>query len=115
MKSNLAELHASLSGKLPSTRIATPWLVTISFAVVNVMIISRALWIQFTDPTSYQALFYFLVIKPAITLILTIVVWAAAFPLLLLILPAPAVLRAVRRLGKWQANIAIEGLYLAVR
>lgn len=114
MKSNLAELHASLSGKRPSTRIATPWLVTISFAVAIDMIISL-LWIQFTDPTSYQALFYFLVIKPAITLILTILVWAAAFPLLLLILPAPAVLRAVRRLGKWQANIAIEGLYLAVR
>jgi hypothetical protein len=26
---------------------------------------------QFTDPTSYQALFYFLVIKPGITILLS--------------------------------------------
>ena len=34
---------------------------------------------------------------------------------MILILPAPAALRAVRRLGIWQANVAVEGLYLAVR
>jgi hypothetical protein len=32
-----------------------------------------------------------------------------------LVLPAPAVLRAVRKLGTWQAHVAIEGLYFAVR
>ncbi|KXN87700.1 hypothetical protein AN958_08269 [Leucoagaricus sp. SymC.cos] len=70
---------------------------------------------MFTDSTSYQALFYFLVIKPAITLLLTIAIWVFAVPLMLFVLPAPAVLRAVRRLGIWQANVAVEGLYLAVR
>lgn len=33
---------------------------------------------------------------------------------MLLVLPAPAVLRAVRRIGIWQANIAVEGLYVPV-
>ncbi|KAF9444488.1 phosphoribosylformylglycinamidin [Macrolepiota fuliginosa MF-IS2] len=69
---------------------------------------------MFTDSTSYQALFYFLVIKPAITLLLTIIIWVFAIPLIVLVLPAPAVLRAIRKLGIWQANIAIEGLYLAM-
>ena len=36
-------------------------------------------------------------------------------PALVLVLPAPAMLRVVRRLGVWQANIAVEGLYLGVR
>lgn len=75
----------------------------------------RNTYAMFTDSTSYQALFYFLVIKPAITLLLTIVIWALGVPLILLVLPAPAVLRVVRRLGIWQANVAVEGLYLAVR
>ncbi|KAL5507041.1 hypothetical protein ACEPAH_6497 [Sanghuangporus vaninii] len=70
----------------------------------------RNTYIMFTDQTSYQALFYFLVIKPSITLFLTlglIVLVPASF---ILIVPAPAVLRAVRRIGVWQANIALEGL-----
>ncbi|RXW12351.1 hypothetical protein EST38_g13503 [Candolleomyces aberdarensis] len=70
---------------------------------------------MFTDPTSYQALFYFIVIKPAITLSLLLVILIFAIPAIILIIPAPAALRAVRRLGKWQANIAVEGLYHAVR
>lgn len=32
-----------------------------------------------------------------------------------LVLPAPAMLRVTRRLGIWQANVAVEGLYFAVR
>jgi len=69
---------------------------------------------MFTDATSYQALFYFLVIKPSITLLLSISI-IVLFPVsFLLILPAPAFLRATRRLGIWQANVAIEGLYLEV-
>ena len=36
-------------------------------------------------------------------------------PALALVVTAPAALRAMRRLGVWQANIAVEGLYLAVR
>lgn len=71
--------------------------------------------LQFTDPTSYQALFYFLVIKPAITLLLSLGLIVFILPSIVLILPAPAALRIVRRLGIWQANVAVEGLYLAVR
>ncbi|XP_006457221.1 hypothetical protein AGABI2DRAFT_196037 [Agaricus bisporus var. bisporus H97] len=70
---------------------------------------------MFSDPTSYQALFYFLVIKPAITFLLLLSLWIFVPLLCILILPAPAVLRAARRLGVWQANVAVEGLYLAVR
>lgn len=70
---------------------------------------------MFTDPTSYQALFYFLVIKPSITIIFSLMVIIFVLPALVLVFPAPAALRAVRRLGIWQANVAIEGLYLAVR
>ncbi|KAF8645453.1 hypothetical protein AX16_007817 [Volvariella volvacea WC 439] len=70
---------------------------------------------MFTDPTSYQALFYFLVIKPGITLTLSLAILIFGVPALLLILPAPAALRAIRKLGRWQAHIAVEGLYYAVR
>jgi len=70
---------------------------------------------MFTDPTSYQALFYFLVIKPSITLIFSLLLLIFVVPALVLVFPAPAALRAVRKLGSWQANVAIEGLYLAVR
>ncbi|KAG5642783.1 hypothetical protein DXG03_002128 [Asterophora parasitica] len=68
---------------------------------------------QFTDPTSFQALFYFIVIKPAITIVFTLIIIVLVLPALVLVLPAPAALRAVHRLGIWQANVAIEGLYLA--
>lgn len=70
---------------------------------------------MFTDPTSYQALFYFIVIKPSITILLSLFLLVFVVPAMILVLPAPAALRAVRRLGAWQANVAIEGLYLAVR
>jgi hypothetical protein len=69
---------------------------------------------QFTDSTSYRALFYFLVIKASITLLLSIVLLVFVPISLGLIFPAPAMLRAVRRLGIWQANIAVEGLYIPV-
>ncbi len=67
---------------------------------------------QFTDPTSYQALFYFLVIKPGITILLSLLVIVVVPIALLLVVPAPAMLRLVRRLGIWQANVAVDGLYL---
>jgi hypothetical protein len=67
--------------------------------------------VQFTDPTSYHALFYFLVIKPSITLLLSLFLALVVPVCLALVLPAPAMLRLVRRLGIWQANIAVEGLY----
>jgi hypothetical protein len=70
---------------------------------------------MFTDSTSYQALFYFLVIKPAITLLISLGLVVVGLPLIVLILPAPAALRAIRKIGVWQANVAIEGLYFAVR
>ncbi|KAF8166360.1 hypothetical protein K438DRAFT_1984407 [Mycena galopus ATCC 62051] len=52
---------------------------------------------MFTDPTSYQALFYFLVIKPSITLLLSLGLLVVGIPAIVL------------------ANVAVEGLYLAVR
>ncbi|KAH9027480.1 hypothetical protein EDB83DRAFT_1913636 [Lactarius deliciosus] len=67
---------------------------------------------MFTDPTSYQALFYFLVIKPGITILLTLLVLIVVPISLVLVVPAPAMLRLVRRLGIWQANVAVDGLYL---
>jgi len=80
----------------------------------------RLMWIQFffcqfTDPTSYQALFYFLVVKPAITMLISLGLVVVGLPLIILILPAPAALRVIRKIGIWQANVAIDGLYLAVR
>lgn len=69
---------------------------------------------MFTDWTSYQALFYFLVIKPSITLFLTIPLLVVVPVSYVLVFPAPIVLRIVRKLGIWQANVAVEGLYLAV-
>ncbi|KAJ7121962.1 hypothetical protein C8R43DRAFT_1032683 [Mycena crocata] len=70
---------------------------------------------MFADPTSYQALFYFLVIKPSITLLLSLGLLVVGIPALVLVVPAPMALRAIRKLGQWQANIAVEGLYLVVR
>jgi len=70
---------------------------------------------MFTDATTYQSLFYFLVIKPGITLLLGISLVVLVPVSFVLVLPAPAVLRVTRRLGIWQANVAVEGLYFAVR
>lgn len=64
----------------------------------------------FTDPTSYMPLFYFLVLKPPLTILLSLFLICIVPISFVLILPAPAMLRLVRRLGVWQANVAIEGL-----
>ncbi|EIW83109.1 hypothetical protein CONPUDRAFT_136257 [Coniophora puteana RWD-64-598 SS2] len=69
---------------------------------------------MFTDSTTYSALFYFLVIKPGITLIFSLCLIVAVPLSVALVLPAPLVLRVVRKLGIWQANVAVEGLCLAV-
>jgi hypothetical protein len=82
-----------------------------AFAIRLCLLCSR---LQFADPTSYRALFYFLVIKPSITLLLTIALLVLAPVCVILVLPAPAFLRAVRRIGVWQANLALEGLYASV-
>ncbi|KAG9082770.1 hypothetical protein FRC06_004864 [Ceratobasidium sp. 370] len=65
---------------------------------------------QFMDPSSFQPIFYFLVVKASITLVVTPLVWALAPVCLVLVVPAPAMLRIVRRVGAWQANLAIEAL-----
>jgi hypothetical protein len=62
------------------------------------------------DPVSYQNLFYFLVVKPAVTLLIFIVLIVLAPVAFALIVPAPAVLRATKRIGIIQANIALESL-----
>ncbi|KIJ68072.1 hypothetical protein HYDPIDRAFT_83573 [Hydnomerulius pinastri MD-312] len=69
---------------------------------------------MFTDATTYQALFYFLVIKPGITLLISIALVVLVPVSYVLVLPAPLMLRFVRKLGIWQANVAVEGLYYAV-
>lgn len=74
----------------------------------------RDLRSQFTDATTYQALFYFLVIKPGITLCMSIVLIVLVPVSYVLVLPAPLMLRFVRGLGIWQANVAVEGLYYQV-
>lgn len=75
----------------------------------------RNAYAMFTDATTYQSLFYFLVIKPGITLLLGISLVILVPVSFVLVLPAPAMLRITRRLGIWQANVAVEGLYFAVR
>ncbi|KAF8995738.1 hypothetical protein BDZ89DRAFT_1084595 [Hymenopellis radicata] len=65
---------------------------------------------MFSDPTSYHALFYFLVIKPPITLLFSLFLVVIIVPLLVVIVTAPAALRLVRRMGVWQAAVAVEGL-----
>ena len=69
----------------------------------------------FTDATSYTPLFYFLVLKPPLTLLLSLFLVAVVPVSFVLVLPAPAMLRLVRRLGIWQANIAVEGLFYVGR
>ena len=64
----------------------------------------------FTDPTSYTPLFYFLVLKPALTVLIWLFLCCVVPLSIALVFPAPAMLRLVRRLGVWQANIAVEGL-----
>lgn len=65
---------------------------------------------QFLDPTSYQPLFYFIVIKSATTLLITPLVIAIVPVSLVLVFPAPWILRKVKRVGIWQADLAFEGL-----
>ncbi|KAJ8489455.1 hypothetical protein ONZ45_g13576 [Pleurotus djamor] len=63
-----------------------------------------------TDSTTYQALFYFIVIKPAISLTLLVLFLAATPIAFVLVFPAPYFMKLTKRIGKWQANIAVEGL-----
>lgn len=75
----------------------------------------RNTYAMFTDPTSYQALFYFLVLKPGITLLMFVFFVVVVPVSAVLVVPLPAVMRLARRVGIWQANVAVEGLYFAVR
>lgn len=62
------------------------------------------------DPVSYQNLFFFLVVKPAATLLIFIGITVLVPPAFLLVIPFPAVLRATRKIGILQANVALESL-----
>ena len=75
----------------------------------------RNTYAMFTDPTSYQALFYFLVLKPGITVLMFLFFIVLVPIATVLVVPLPAVLRLARRVGIWQANVAVEGLYYAAR
>ncbi|TCD64826.1 hypothetical protein EIP91_003574 [Steccherinum ochraceum] len=96
-------------------RAATPAEAETGVGIVYERSFYRNAYAMFTDSTSYQSLFYFLVIKPGITLLLSLTLLLIVPVGFVLILPAPAVLRLVRRLGIWQANVAVEGLWLVVR
>ncbi|KAI0297938.1 hypothetical protein BC826DRAFT_1090770 [Russula brevipes] len=85
-------------------RVLTPEEVEAGLAPRHERSFYRNSFSMFTDPTSYQALFYFLVIKPGITILLSL--------LLIVLVPSRFALSLVRRLGIWQANVAVEGLYL---
>ncbi|KAH9940366.1 uncharacterized protein BXZ73DRAFT_98808 [Epithele typhae] len=118
------KFHAPISYPLPPTplpiftrsRLPTPAQVeagTPSNELVHEPSFYRNAYAMFTDPTSYQALFYFLVLKPGVT-VLMFLFFAIVTPVAaVLIVPLPAVLRLARRMGVWQANVAIEGLYFA--
>ncbi|EKM54791.1 uncharacterized protein PHACADRAFT_147058 [Phanerochaete carnosa HHB-10118-sp] len=76
----------------------------------------RNAYALFTDSTSYMPLFYFLVLKPPLTVLLSLFLVCIVPLSFALVFPAPAMLRLVRRLGLWQANVAVEGLcYPSVR
>ncbi|KAG8911461.1 hypothetical protein FRC01_005702 [Tulasnella sp. 417] len=65
---------------------------------------------MFLDPASYQPIFYFIVLKGATTLFMTPLI-VALFPVsVVLVAPAPLALRALRRIGLWQADLAMEAL-----
>lgn len=44
------------------------------------------------------------------TLFLTPLLLAVVLPAIVLVVPLPAVLRLGKRVGRWQARIAVEGL-----
>ncbi|KAG9044992.1 hypothetical protein FS837_007218 [Tulasnella sp. UAMH 9824] len=65
---------------------------------------------MFLDPASYQPIFYFIVLKGATTLFMTPLI-VALFPVsVVLVAPAPLALRLLRRIGLWQADLAMEAL-----
>jgi hypothetical protein len=81
----------------------------------NYFFLNHAIHQQFTDPMSYQALFYFVIIKPPIAFILFLLYVILVPIAFAFVLPAPAFLRAARKMGIWQANVAVEGLYYSIR
>jgi len=70
----------------------------------------RNSYAMFMDVVSYQNLFYFLVVKPAATLLIFVSLAVLVPPAFILIVPFPAVLRATRKIGILQANVALESL-----
>lgn len=59
---------------------------------------------------SYLPIFYFLIVKSVIALVLFPLIIVLAAPAIVLVIPLPAVLRLVRVMGRWQAKIAVKGL-----
>ncbi|KAE9400320.1 hypothetical protein BT96DRAFT_1018983 [Gymnopus androsaceus JB14] len=128
----LSVLHATASLRVPSiavlianypiftrSRIPSASELESGQAVVGEEVIETSFYkntnSMFTDSTTFQALFYFLVIKPAITLLFLLFFLVICVPLLVLVIPAPMVLRVCRRIGRWQAVVAVEGLIVGVR
>ena len=118
--------HGPLSYPLPHpplpifTRMRAPTPAQLEAGVPATLLVQetsfyRNTYAMFTDPTSYQALFYFLVLKPGITVLMFLFFIVLTPIATVLVVPLPAVLRLARRVGIWQANVAVEGLYFAAR
>jgi hypothetical protein len=59
---------------------------------------------------SYQCLYYLVVTKALITLLSSLVIIVLVPVSAALIIPLPGALELVRRFGRWQAGVAVEGL-----
>lgn len=65
---------------------------------------------MFLDHYSYSSLSYFLLIKPVITLFSTIVIVVVLVLGGVSVVGLPIALRAIKRWGRWQAEVAMENL-----
>ncbi|KIR60258.1 hypothetical protein I312_104194 [Cryptococcus bacillisporus CA1280] len=71
---------------------------------------TKCSYAMFLDHYSYSSLSYFLLIKPVITLFSTIVIVVVLLLGGATVVGLPVALRAVKRWGKWQAEVAMENL-----
>lgn len=71
---------------------------------------TKCSYAMFLDHYSYSSLSYFLLIKPVITLFSTIVIVVVLVLGGASVVGLPMALRAIKRWGRWQAEVAMENL-----
>ncbi|OWT39200.1 hypothetical protein C362_02790 [Cryptococcus neoformans Bt1] len=71
---------------------------------------TKCSYAMFLDHYSYSSLSYFLLIKPVITLFSTIVIVVVLVLGGVSVVGLPMALRAIKRWGRWQAEVAMENL-----